>query len=45
MRECLRPTTLEAVERQFNELAAPPQPLTLDGCAIGYGLPQPRSMS
>ena len=40
MNDCPRPTTLEAIERQFTELAAPPAPLTLDGCAIGYGLPQ-----
>lgn len=31
--------TLEAVEREFNKLAAPPAPLMLDGRVIGCGLP------
>ncbi|MEV0699082.1 hypothetical protein AB0I53_14355 [Saccharopolyspora sp. NPDC050389] len=43
MRDYLRPTALEAVERRFNELTAAPAPLALDGCTIGHGLP-PRSI-
>lgn len=36
----MRATTLEAVERRFTELSAPPSPLSIDGCGIGLGLPQ-----
>lgn len=40
MRNDLRsPTSLQVIERQFNELTAQPAPLSLDGCRIGLGLP------
>ncbi len=31
---------LAAIEASFARLTAPPSPLALDGCAIGFGLPQ-----
>jgi hypothetical protein len=40
MRDNPRPTTLEVVEKRFNELTAHPNPLTMDGQAIGQGLPE-----
>ncbi|MEV6876801.1 hypothetical protein [Amycolatopsis sp. NPDC051128] len=34
-------TSLEIIERRFNELSAQPTSLSLDGRVIGFGLPRP----
>lgn len=40
MRDNLTQTTLRAVERRFAELTSPPMSLSLDGCGVGFGLPE-----
>ncbi|MGH3758607.1 hypothetical protein [Actinophytocola sp.] len=40
MRTNLAPTSLQAIEQSFAKLTSPPAPLSLDGCCIGFGMPE-----